>query len=379
MSKRIIALIMATLMSISLLAGCKSSAVGGIDPVKNYIAEVSGEKIPSDTYQYYMANSLIQYAANVIQYYGKYSDETLSQILSQPLEDGKTIGDSIKANLIDQVKYEYTIGVLFDEYGLSLDVSDEKSIEESVNNSIKQYGSEENFKEFLSILMIDMDGYKHIVENSLKYQKLFLHLYGENGIKEKIPAQAVKDYYVENNSLVKHILIGTDEKTLKVPTGETTKEVIAKKEALAKDIYNKVKNGENFDALLKQYGEDPGMASNPKGYVVNENTNFVPEFKEAALEMKVGEYRLVKSSFGYHIMYRDDVFNAGQFDDLTARLEFKGPDFEKVVQSKMESIKFTFNDKTLEKLNPSTFKMKDLIDKYEELSKKLQSSTSTAE
>ena len=52
MSKRIIALIMTAIMGLSLLAGCKSSVVGGIDPVKNYIAEVSGEKIPSDTYQY---------------------------------------------------------------------------------------------------------------------------------------------------------------------------------------------------------------------------------------------------------------------------------------------------------------------------------------
>ncbi len=378
MSKRIIALIMTAIMGLSLLAGCKSSVVGGIDPVKNYIAEVSGEKIPSDTYQYYMANSLIQYAANVIQYYGSYSDDTLSQILAQTLEDGTTIADSIKSSLVDQVKYEYAVNLLFKEYNLALDVSDEKTIQDAIDNSIKQYGSEENFKDLLSVFMIDIDSYKNIMSNSLKYQKLILHLYGTDGVIEKVSEQAVKDYYAANNSLVKHILINTQEENLDLATGETTEEAIAKKKALANDIYKKVQAGEDFDALLKQYGEDPGMTSNPKGYVVNESSNYVEEFKDAALEMKIGEYRLVESDYGYHIMYRDDVFNAGEFDDLTARIAFKGADFDKIVQEKIDSLKFTFNDKTMEKLNPATFKMKSLIDKYQEISEKLNSA-STAE
>ncbi len=381
MLKRVIALTMTLVMALSVLAGCSSMTSGRIDPVKNNIAEVSGEIIPSDTYQYYLSNNLINYAASILQYYGQNADmtTTLQQVLSQSTEDGSTIADSIKKSLIDQVQYEYAVNALCKEYGLSLDATDEKTISDNIESSIKQYGNEENFSDLLDVFMIDIDGYKNIMANSIRYQKLVLHLFGENGIEDKISAQEIKDYYAENNSLVKHILIDTQESTMKLATGETTDEYIAKKKALAEDIYKKVNNGEDFTALLKQYGEDPGMTSNPNGYVVNESSSYVKEFQDAALAMKVGEYRLVKSDYGYHIMYRDDVFKANEFDDLTQRINYKSKELDEVIEKKISSFKFNYNDKTLSKLDPLNINMSKIIDKYMDVSERLEKVNTTKE
>lgn len=71
----------------------------------------------------------------------------------------------------------------------------------------------------------------------------------------------------------------------------------------AQEVLNKVKNGEDFDKLIEEYGEDPGMVGNTEGYEVNEDANFVPEFKEAALKLKEGQVtELVATTYGYHII-----------------------------------------------------------------------------
>lgn len=63
---------------------------------------------------------------------------------------------------------------------------------------------------------------------------------------------------------------------------------------------------ETFAAFAKEHSTDGGSKSNGGLYEgLNEETNFVPEFKEWYLDesRKAGDYGLVKTSYGYHIMY----------------------------------------------------------------------------
>lgn len=75
----------------------------------------------------------------------------------------------------------------------------------------------------------------------------------------------------------------------------------------ADDVLAKVTNGGDFDSLMAQYGEDPGMKQAPAsktGYMVGSSTSFVSEFKDAALKLaKVGDTTgLVATDYGYHII-----------------------------------------------------------------------------
>lgn len=72
----------------------------------------------------------------------------------------------------------------------------------------------------------------------------------------------------------------------------------------AQKILVRAKAGEDFEALIETYGEDPGMVDNEEGYRVTMGGGFIPQFEEAALALEeVGQISdLVGGQFGYHII-----------------------------------------------------------------------------
>ncbi len=74
------------------------------------------------------------------------------------------------------------------------------------------------------------------------------------------------------------------------------------------EVLAKLAAGEDFDALMEQYGEDPGMQQSPAketGYAVSaDSTNWVPEFTEGAMALtKVGDVSEgVRTDYGIHII-----------------------------------------------------------------------------
>lgn len=102
---------------------------------------------------------------------------------------------------------------------------------------------------------------------------------------------------------------------------QTQKELDEKTEAAyaailprAEEALARVKAGEDFDALLEEYGEDGGMQSEPaatQGYLICDGLSlYVTEFQDAAMALEnVGDTsELVKTSYGYHILkYEMDI------------------------------------------------------------------------
>lgn len=83
------------------------------------------------------------------------------------------------------------------------------------------------------------------------------------------------------------------------------KHILVSDEKIANEVYNKAVSGADFDALVKEYGTDPGMESNPTGYVFTKG-EMVEEFEKASFDLKAGEIsRPVKTTYGYHIIKRE--------------------------------------------------------------------------
>lgn len=76
----------------------------------------------------------------------------------------------------------------------------------------------------------------------------------------------------------------------------------------AKEILERAKSGEDFEKLVAEYSFDKGMDIE-QGYTLNEDTNFVESFKEAAFNLKKeGDIsELVPSDYGYHIIKLYDL------------------------------------------------------------------------
>ena len=119
---------------------------------------------------------------------------------------------------------------------------------------------------------------------------------------------------------MKHILIktedpadasadeaGEDDETVSSADSATFRDP----KAVAESILEKVNAGEDFDALIEEYGEDTGMQAEPaktQGYVIGEGYDAVYDqaFYDAAMKLKkTGDTSgLVEGSYGYHIIRR---------------------------------------------------------------------------
>lgn len=96
---------------------------------------------------------------------------------------------------------------------------------------------------------------------------------------------------------------------LYIPAGMfRVRQILVADEETANTVLEKIKAGEDFETLLKEYNTDPGMDNETyaAGYLVGEGANFVEEFRNAALALAndgdVSE--VVKSDLGYHIIKR---------------------------------------------------------------------------
>jgi len=75
-------------------------------------------------------------------------------------------------------------------------------------------------------------------------------------------------------------------------------------EERAQAILDRIHAGEDFDDLMFEYSQDPGLWGSPQGYTFLGH-QFVPEFTDATLGLEIGEVSgLVESTHGFHIIMR---------------------------------------------------------------------------
>lgn len=144
-------------------------------------------------------------------------------------------------------------------------------------------------------------------------------------------------YVPEGIRMVRHILILLDdakasEISVLQSEGKETEADKVYDEALAEiqpqldDILAQLDAGTiSFADAIVEYGQDPGMASNPEGYIICEGYDaYVPEFTEGGLALTaVGEYsELIATSYGYHIIeyFSDMPSEVVPFEDVSDSL-----------------------------------------------------------
>jgi peptidyl-prolyl cis-trans isomerase C len=93
--------------------------------------------------------------------------------------------------------------------------------------------------------------------------------------------------------------------------------ILVEKEDDAKAIIAQLKAGGNFAELAKKNSKDPGSAQNGGELDFASPSSYVPEFSQALVALKKGEYTQVpvKTQFGYHIIELEDTRPA-QFPPL---------------------------------------------------------------
>jgi len=138
----------------------------------------------------------------------------------------------------------------------------------------------------------------------LQQARLLASMYEEESLAKSVKAsQAEIDEYMkahpEEQVHARHILISV--KSADAPTEEGLDKTAAR--AKAEEVLKRVKAGENFEALAKEYSTDPGSKDNGGDLGWFGRGRMVPDFEKAAFALQPGQVsEIVESPFGFHII-----------------------------------------------------------------------------
>ena len=138
----------------------------------------------------------------------------------------------------------------------------------------------------------------------LQQARLLASMYEEEVlVKAAKPSQAEVDTYVkahpEEQVHARHILIAT--KSAEMPSEQGGLDKPAAR-AKAEEVLKRVKAGENFENLAKEYSDD-GSKQNGGDLGWFGKGRMVPEFEKAAFALQPGQTsEIVESQFGFHII-----------------------------------------------------------------------------
>lgn len=245
--------------------------------------------------------------------------------------DGKTITAN---ELYKELKKQngQTVAInLVDEYILNKEYKTTDEMKKSAESTIETYKNTygESYESFLQYNGIADDA--ELKDLLIKNSKLTNVT--EDYIKENLTEKEMKTYYDEKivgDIEAKHILISTETDENASDEEKEAKENEAKTKA--EEIIEKLKNGEDFSTLAKEYSDDEGSKENGGDLGYFNTGDMVEEFETTAYKLDVNEYTTepVKTTYGYHI-----IMKTGQKDKPSYK-KSKDTIKEKLVEQKKE-------------------------------------------
>ncbi|MGN1059865.1 MAG: peptidylprolyl isomerase, partial [Clostridia bacterium] len=308
------------------MAGC------GKLQISREIAKVNGRVVTKAEYLYYLENV---------------KQQMLSESGTQDTEgfwdaeiDGEKASEAAKKKALEEMLRVEIACIKAEEKGLTVPSEDQKQIRAMVKSTDRNQKAQVDALQEATGLSDDQ-----LINllNKTSLANAFASDINANDPDSLTPTdEEIAAAYQQKYVHVKHILIGnTDEsangaadgvqapaspdaEATEAPSEEDAAAAAeaykAEQKAKAAEVLEKAKAGADFDALVKEYGEDPGMESSPDGYTFTKGS-MVAEFEDAAFALGVGEISdLVETTYGWHIIKKYELPTAGD-------------DYDKAVQS----------------------------------------------
>ena len=225
-------------------------------------------------------------------------------------------GYTVTADILyEDMKEVYSISSLLDK--IDNKILEEKYPEtEEMNDELKQQ-AESYYSAYEQYYQMDKETF--LSNNGFGSEKAFLeslrflyrsNKYAEDYIKSLISDKEIEKYYndkVYGDINTKHILVKVDSSA----SDEDKEEA----EKLAKEIISKLDSGKTFDEVKEEYKDK--ITYEELGYK-SYNANLESAYMEAMQKLENNSYSKepVKTSYGYHIIYRIDQKEKPTLEDV---------------------------------------------------------------
>ena len=369
-SKRIGALSLALLLTLSALAGCgkknpegsgssgASSSAGDSSQLQEMdltkvtdpyltvsglagdavVAKVGGEDITAAELLYWLSRTTDSYL-------DQFGGLSVNIPWDTDVGEGITIASRMIDSALNTAATYRAFSIIAGREGLSPDPAIPESANQEFAGMVEQLGSEEVVTHILWDQLLNQDLLISLNQASDLYAKLQDRYFGVDS--DSYPTDAEVMAWLDEGGYfrVKHILLMTMDQDTREPLDEET---VAQKKATADDLLAQLRAAEDpislFDTLMQENSEDGGLVANPNGYIFNAQDSLVGGFREATLALDVGDISdVVETDYGYHIMlrlpidpadYRDEVITDGMQAKADQWLEELGvektADFDKL-------------------------------------------------
>ena len=185
------------------------------------------------------------------------------------------------------------------EMGLELTEDDSARCVNDITSMKTQMGGVEAYEQQLEQFGTTPHAFEELYKKNIVASKLFdkLSTDGTLEVTDEQTSEYIKNNYVK----AAHILFSMMDTSTNEMYDEAT---IASKKQLAEDTLKKINDGEDFNKLMNELSEDPGLETSPDGYVFTKG-EMVPEFEETAFGLEENKVSgVVETSYGYHIIKR---------------------------------------------------------------------------
>ncbi|UQZ45415.1 peptidylprolyl isomerase [Bacillus sp. PK3-037] len=206
-------------------------------------------------------------------------------------------GDVTKGELYTNMKKQAGASVLTQLVQEKVLDKKYKVSDKEIDNKLKEYKTQLGDQ---YTALEDQYG-KDYLKEQVKYELLTQKAAKDN---IKVTDDEIKEYWENLKGQIRasHILVA-DKKT-------------------AEEVEKKLKKGEKFDALAKEYSTDTSSATNggELGWISKDNEQLDSTFRKAAFKLKTNEVSdPVKTQFGYHIIKKTE--ERGKYEDMKKELK----------------------------------------------------------
>lgn len=244
-------------------------------------ATVNGTEIAEDTVTKYIQD--YRTSANIA------SDDSWGEWLNSNGYEPSTV----RTQVIDHYTEQELIKQVCQERNITVDSSE---VDAKIQSMKSNYDSDDAWNEALKNAGTNEEQYRESVESGLLKQKLEEDVVGTVKVKDSDLLKSLKSYssYLNGAKRSSHILFSSSDKDK------------------AKKVLKQINSGKiDFAAAAKKYSTDSGSAKNGGDVGWDVTSSFVSEYTDALDKLKKGQVsKLVKSSYGYHIIKCTDVLKS---------------------------------------------------------------------
>jgi len=252
---------------VAVLAGCGGGGGGSVP--SDAVAKVNGHTITQEQF-----NTLLNQAKK----------SYISQKKKWPAA-GTPAYDALKNQAVAYLVQREEFQQEADKLGVTVTDAD---VDKRLKQIKKQYfgGSEARYKKQLTQQGLTDAQVRDDIKAQLVQEKIFKKVTTDTKVSEA----DVKKYYDQHQSQY-----GT-------PEQRDVAHILVKSKALADQLYQKVKAGQDFTKLAKKYSQDPGSKAQGGKLTISKGQTVAP-FDQTAFLLPTGHFsRPVKTTFGYHII-----------------------------------------------------------------------------